>query len=157
MPIEKNYFSIAPLNDNPLQSVSTDGITGGFSFKESNPIVKFSLPAVEKLLETNTLVLTGQFIVKDSDTNEGFHNQSYANLDHDSQTRTTLDDKNVSIAGTAGDMEKSTCCNIPNHGGVHNVIDKVVIQTKKSNTELINIHNYPAYSSLREAYTNCDE
>ena len=157
MPIEKNYFSIAPLNDNPLQSVSTDGITGGFSFKESNPIVKFSLPAVEKLLETSTLVLTGQFIVKDSDNNEGFHDQNYDNLDHDSQTRKTLDDNGVEITGTEGDMEKSTCCNIPNHGGVHNVIDKVVIQTKKSNTELINIHNYPAYSSLREAYTNNDE
>ena len=40
MPIEKNYFSISPLNDNPLQSTGTNGITGGFSFRESNPIVK---------------------------------------------------------------------------------------------------------------------
>ena len=90
MPIEKNYFSIAPLNDNPLQSVSTDGITGGFSFKESNPIVKFSLPAVEKLLETNTLVLTGQFIVKDSDTNEGFHNANLHKLEQRSMTKMFL-------------------------------------------------------------------
>ena len=141
MPIEKNYFSISPLNDNPLQSMGTNGITGGFSFRESNPIVKFSLPAVEKMLETSTLVLSGMFIVKQSDTNEGFRNTAYGNLDND-------DGANV---------VKETSNNIPNHGGVHNVIDKVVVQTKKTNTELINIHNYPAYSSLREAYTNCDE
>ena len=141
MPIEKNYFSISPLNDNPLQSTGTNGITGGFSFRESNPIVKFSLPAVEKMLETSTLVLSGMFIVKQSDTNEGFHSTNYAQLDND-------DGANV---------QKEVANNIPNHGGVHNVIDKVVVQTKKTNTEIINIHNYPAYSSLREAYTNCDE
>ena len=141
MPIEKNYFQISPLNDNPLQSSGANGVAGGFSFKESNPIIKFSLPAVEKLLETKTLVLTGQFIVKQQDTDEGFRDPTYANLENDN----------------GADIAKETACNIPNHGGVHNVIDKVVIQTKKTNTELINIHNYPAYSSLREAYTNCDE
>ena len=141
MPIEKNYFQISPLNDNPLQSSGANGVAGGFSFKESNPIIKFSLPAVEKLLETKTLVLTGQFIVKQQDTDEGFRDPTYADLENDN----------------GADIAKETACNIPNHGGVHNVIDKVVIQTKKTNTELINIHNYPAYSSLREAYTNCDE
>jgi len=141
MPIEKNYFSISPLNDNPLQSSGTNGVAGGFSFKESNPIIKFSLPAIEKLLETRTLVLSGQFIVKQQDTDEGFRDPTYADLENDN---------GASIA-------KETACNIPNHGGVHNVIDKVVIQTKKTNTELINIHNYPAYSSLRQAYTNNDE
>jgi len=141
MPIEKNYFQISPLNDNPLQSSGSNGVAGGFSFKESNPIIKFSLPAVEKLLETRTLVLTGQFIVKQQDTDEGFRNPNYANLNEDN----------------GANIQKETACNIPNHGGVHNVIDKVVIQTKKTNTELINIHNYPAYSSLREAYTNNDE
>jgi len=141
MPIEKNYFQISPLNDNPLQSSGANGVAGGFSFKESNPIIKFSLPAVEKLLETRTLVLTGQFIVKQQDTDEGFRNPTYANLEDDN----------------GANIQKETACNIPNHGGVHNVIDKVVIQTKKTNTELINIHNYPAYSSLREAYTNNDE
>jgi len=141
MPIEKNYFQISPLNDNPLQSSGANGVAGGFSFKESNPIIKFSLPAVEKLLETRTLVLTGQFIVKQQDTDEGFRNPNYANLNEDN----------------GANIQKETACNIPNHGGVHNVIDKVVIQTKKTNTELINIHNYPAYSSLREAYTNNDE
>ena len=58
MPVEKNYFSISPLNDNPLQSSGSNGVSGGFSFKESNPIVKFSLPAIEKLLETGSLVLS---------------------------------------------------------------------------------------------------
>jgi len=141
MPIEKNYFSISPLNDNPLQSSGTNGVAGGFSFKESNPIIKFSLPAVEKLLETRTLVLSGQFIVKQQDTDEGFRDPNYANMENDNGASIT----------------KEVACNIPNHGGVHNVIDKVVIQTKKTNTELINIHNYPAYSSLRQAYTNNDE
>jgi len=142
MPIEKNYFSISPINDNPLQSSGTNGVAGGFSFKESNPIIKFSLPAVEKLLETKTLVLTGQFILKDQATDEGFRAPNYTNL---------------SNANNGANIEPSTACNMPNHGGVQNVIDKVVIQTKKTNTELINIHNYPAYSSLREAYTNNDE
>ena len=118
MPIEKNYFQISPLNDNPLQSSGANGVAGGFSFKESNPI-----------------------IIKQQDTDEGFRNPTYANLEDDN----------------GANIQKETACNIPNHGGVHNVIDKVVIQTKKTNTELINIHNYPAYSSLREAYTNCDE
>ena len=68
MPIEKNYFSISPLNDNPLQSSGTNGVAGGFSFKESNPIIKFSFPAVEKLLETRTLVLSGQFLIKQQET-----------------------------------------------------------------------------------------
>tara|TARA_R110002096_G_scaffold93586_4_gene210974 strand:- start:2207 stop:3763 length:1557 start_codon:yes stop_codon:yes gene_type:complete len=141
MPIEKNYFSISPLNDNPLQSQGTNGVRGGFSFKESNPIIKFSIPAVEKMLETTSLTLSGQFMIKQQDTNEGFRNPTYANLTNDNGVNIT----------------KETACNMPNHGGVHNVIDKVVIQTKKTNTELINIHNYPAYSSLREAYTNNDE
>ena len=122
MPIEKNYFSISPINDNPLQSSGTNG--------------------VEKLLETKTLVLTGQFILKDQATDEGFRDPNYTNL---------------SNANNGANIEPSTACNFPNHGGVQNVIDKVVIQTKKTNTELINIHNYPAYSSLREAYTNNDE
>ena len=142
MPIEKNYFSISPINDNPLQSSGANGVAGGFSFKESNPIIKFSLPAVEKLLETKTLVLTGQFILKDQATDEGFRAPNYTNLSNENN---------------GNDIEPSTACNFPNHGGVQNVIDKVVIQTKKTNTELINIHNYPAYSSLREAYTNNDE
>ncbi len=142
MPVEKNYFSISPLNDNPLQSSGSNGVSGGFSFKESNPIVKFSLPAIEKLLETGSLVLSGQFFIKQSDTNEGFARESvFANLNNSNGTS----------------VVKETITNIPNHGGVHNVIDKVVVQTKKTNTELINVHNYPAYSSLREAYTNCDE
>ena len=141
MPIEKNYFSISPLNDNPLQSSGTNGVAGGFSFKESNPIVKFSFPAVEKLLETRTLVLSGQFLIKQQDTDEGFRDPNYVNMENDNGASIT----------------KEVACNIPNHGGVHNVIDKVVVQTKKTNTEIINIHNYPAYSSLRQAYTNNDE
>ena len=141
MPIEKNYFSISPLNDNPLQSTGTNGITGGFTFKESNPIIKFSLPAVEKLLEVGSMTLSGQFIIKQSNTDEGFHNTNYANLNNDNGANITAE----------------TSTNIANHGGVHTLIDKVVVQTKKTNTELVNIHNYPAYSSLREAYTNNDE
>jgi len=142
MPIEKNYFSISPLNDNPLQSAGANGVEGGFSFKESNPIVKFSLPAIEKLLEVNSLVLSGQFFIKDSSTNEGFGRETnYTNINNDN----------------GANMTPETAINIPNHGGVHNVIDKVVIQTKKTNTELVNIHNYSSYASLREAYTNNDE
>ena len=141
MPIEKNYFSISPLNDNPLQSTGTNGITGGFTFKESNPIIKFSLPAVEKLLEVGSMTLSGQFMIKQSNTDEGFRNPTYANLNNDN----------------GADITAETATNIANHGGVHTLIDKVVVQTKKTNTELVNIHNYPAYSSLREAYTNNDE
>ena len=142
MPIEKNYFSISPLNDNPLQTAGTNGVEGGFSFKESNPIVKFSFPAIEKLLEVDSLVLSGQFFIKDSSTNEGFGRvTNYTNINLDNGVN----------------MTEETAVNIPNHGGVHNVIDKVVIQTKKTNTELVNIHNYSSYASLREAYTNNDE
>jgi len=147
MPIEKNYFQISPLNDNPLQSSNANGVAGGFSFKESNPIIKFSFPAVEKLLETRSLVLTGQFILKQQDTDNAFRAKQADETDN----YAALENENGAT------IAKETACNIPNHGGVHNLIDKVVVQTKKTNTELINIHNYPAYASLREAYTNCDE
>jgi len=138
MPIRKDYFSISPLNDNPLTSSAANQVSGGFSFKESNPIVKFSLPAVEKLLEVNSLVLSGQFLFKQSDTNQGFRNPNFGNI----------------IKNNGADMTLETTVNYSNHGGVHNAIDKVVIQTKKTNTELVNIQNYGAYASLREAYTN---
>ena len=51
-------------------------------------------------------------------------------------------------------MLPQTAVNLPNFGGVKNVIDKVVVQSKKSLIELTNVNNYGQYSGLTEAYSN---
>ena len=128
MPLLKKHFSLSPLNDSPVV-VSGNVVQGGFSHKDGFPTIRFSLPAQNTLLETSTLKLVGQFIIKKDDQN-------------------VLDDQ-VNIVNTnlnnGADLEYATAVNIPNWGGIKNVIDKVVIQSKKSQVELTSAINYAQY------------
>jgi len=134
MPIVKKHFSLSPLNDNP---VVMDGanITGGMSHKDGFPTIKFSIPQQETLLETNSLHLVGQILIK-KDDNTLFKETHVAN-----------DDLN-----NGANLTNSSALNIPNFGGVKNVIDKVVIQSKKSLVEISSAINYSQFEALVEAY-----
>lgn len=138
MPIQKRYFSIAPVNDNPTNVVdnATFKISQGFSHKQGNPTIRFSIPASENLLEVNSLRLVGQYQVKTGNDN------------------IVLVDKTNLDVNNGATLARATSANMPNFGGVHNVIDKVIIQSKKSNVELSNTPNYSMMASLNEAYRN---
>tara|TARA_R110000823_G_scaffold239821_8_gene364959 strand:+ start:2934 stop:4463 length:1530 start_codon:yes stop_codon:yes gene_type:complete len=140
MPLLKKHFSLSPLNDSPV-IVSGNVVQGGFSHKDGFPTIRFSLPAQNTLLETSTLKLVGQFIIKKDDQN-------------------VLDDQ-VNLVNTnlnnGADLEYATAVNIPNWGGIKNVIDKVVIQSKKSQVELTSAINYAQYESLHECYTHNED
>jgi len=138
MPIQKRFFSIAPVNDNPVNVVdnATFKISQGFSHKQGNPTVRFSIPASENLLEVNSLRLVGQYQVKTSNDN------------------VVLVDKTNLNENNGADLARATSANMPNFGGIHNCIDKVIIQSKKSNIELSNTPNYSMNASLNEAYRN---
>tara|TARA_R110001592_G_scaffold358285_2_gene662900 strand:- start:3299 stop:4804 length:1506 start_codon:yes stop_codon:yes gene_type:complete len=140
MPLNKKYFSITPNNDQPLTSSGANKVSNGFSHRQGNPTIRFSVPSVEMLLEAKSLRLTGQFVVKTANDNIIF-NTIPANFD----------------LNNGVNMTRQTSANIPAFGGVHNCLDKVIIQSKKSNTELSNTTNYPMYASLREAYSYNNE
>jgi len=141
MPVSKQYFSITPINNIPVSVSSAGGPTDTFSngFRhQGNPTVKFSIPASERLLEVGALRLTGQFITL---------NNSNSIL-----SKTNLNEVN------GANFTAAACAQISPFGGVHNCLDKVVIQSKKSNTELSNQTNYPLYANLRQAHqSNADD
>tara|TARA_R110001599_G_scaffold6754_4_gene33780 strand:+ start:1070 stop:2578 length:1509 start_codon:yes stop_codon:yes gene_type:complete len=136
MPLNKKYFSITPTNDQPLTSSGAHKVSNGFSHRQGNPTIRLSIPSVEMLLETKSLRLTGQLIVKTANDNTLFNG-----------IPTNFDD------GNGANLTKQTSANLPAFGGVHNCFDKIIVQSKKSNTELSNTTNYPTYASLREAYS----
>jgi len=138
MPLIKKHFSLAPQNDNPVVISGADAISGGFSHKDGQPTIKFSVPSQPALLETDTLHLVGQFLVKQA-------NDTLFNAD-----QTNLNTSN----GAASPLGVGV--NLSNFGGVKNVIDKVVIQSKKSLTELSSTINYGQYEALTECYSNND-
>ena len=135
MPVQKKYFSITPMNDNPVVTGGGQVITQGFSHKQGNPTVRFSVPATEMLLESKSLRLVGQYSVKTG-------NDNVMLVD-----KTNLDENNGAT------LSRATSANMPNFGGVQNAIDKIVIQSKKSNVELSNTPNYSMNASLMEAYS----
>ena len=135
MPIVKKHFSLSPLNDNPVV-MTGNNIAGGMSHKDGFPTIKFSIPQQEALLETQTLHLVGQILVKESDTSI-----------FDDLPVPNNDDSN-----NGAGLTKRTALNIPNWGGIKNVIDKVVIQSKKSLVEISSANNYSQFEGLVEAY-----
>ena len=136
MPIDRSYFSIPALNETNL---SNNGgvLQGGFAFN-GNPTVQFSIPAQNRMLDITNLHLTGQFIVCDS---------TGAAL----TSRTNLGEKNGANLSQAGNL------NLSNWGGVQNSISKVMIQSKKSPVEIINVNNYPMYQNIQAGHTNNSE
>ena len=139
MPVLKKHFSISPLNDNPLNIIGGSVMSGGFSHRDGFPTIRFSIPSQMALLETPTLHLVGQFVVKKTGDNTIFDDAMTANDD--------LNNDNANLT-------TATITNIPNWGGVKNVIDKVVVQSKKSQVELTSAINYAQYEGLLECYTH---
>tara|TARA_R110000823_G_scaffold191906_6_gene323554 strand:- start:43 stop:1551 length:1509 start_codon:yes stop_codon:yes gene_type:complete len=136
MPTKKINFSLAPLNDNPV-NISNGEFVDGFSHKNGFPTMKFSIPAQDVLLDISNLYLSGQIIVNDSDGSP---------LTTAVADGATQYDK---VLGTETTMRKQMVVNKSNFNGVASVIDKVVIQSKKTQTELSTIINYSAYNSLK--------
>ena len=137
MPVAKKAFSIAPTNESKVRQTGANTIEGGFSFKQGQNTVRFSVPTSDRLLDVKSLHLTGQIILKTSNDNN-YNNARGGNIDDDN----------------GANLQRYTSANMPNFGGVHNCIEKVVIQSKKSNVELANINQYGLYASLKEAWTN---
>ena len=129
MPAQKIPFSIPPLNES--NTVNAGGLlTGGFSQTKGNGVVRFSIPAQDRLLDPSDMYLTGRFVLCDST----------------GATVTALDNMKVS---QGADLTAVGNTNISNWGGFQNVMNKVLIQSKKSNVELANSQNYPAYQNIR--------
>jgi len=136
MPIDRNYFSIPALNETNLSN-NGGTLQGGFAFN-GNPTVQFSIPAQNRMLDITNLHLTGQFIICESDGSV-------------LSSRTNLGDKNGANLSKAGNL------NISNWGGVQNSIAKVMIQSKKSPVEIINVNNYSMYQNVQAGHINNSE
>jgi hypothetical protein len=124
MPLGKKHFIV-----NPVNSVNTNT----YSFKNGSPIVKFTLPAVDLLLDTADLTLDGMV--------------SYLNANG---VVLSLNGDNSSYSNNTATMNPETATNYSPFGGVHNFLQKVVIESKKSKVELVNDSNYGIGASLNE-------
>lgn len=134
MPSIKKFFQIRATNE-----PST-----GFSHRAGNPTIKFSIPSQDNLLETSSLRVTGRLQVSDKANARIVDNP-------------LLDTwGNVATDGTV-DLLASWNVHPTNFGGVQNMIEKVVIQSKKSSIELVNESNYALYTALREGMSNNDD
>ena len=137
MPSKKLNFSLSPINDNPV-SVSGATLVNGFTHKNGFPTVKFSIPAQDLLLDTQSLYLCGQYILKKAD---GSLPQTAT------ASRTNYNNNNNSL-------EDCVKANFSNWNGIQSVIDKVVIQSKKSQQELQTIINYSQYDALKMGHAH---
>lgn len=158
MPIVKKHFSIAPINDNPLNlsGANPTVLTGGFSHRDGFPTIKFSIPPQPAMLESSTLRLVGQFIVKQANNtpivDTGDNGIAVANrIQESGATGGRINNNN------GANISPTTVINQNNLGGVSNVINKVVIQSKKSLIELTSANNYSQYVAIAEAYSNNDD
>lgn len=141
MPIMKKHFSLSPLNDVPVV-MNGAAITGGFSHKDGFPTIRFSIPAQNTLLETTSLKLVGQILIKKAD-NTALNDQIVAG-----------GPGGTTALNNGATMEAATAINIPNWGGMKNCIDKIVLQSKKTQVELTSAINYAQFESLGEVYSN---
>tara|TARA_R110000868_G_scaffold87498_2_gene244725 strand:+ start:10370 stop:11887 length:1518 start_codon:yes stop_codon:yes gene_type:complete len=138
MPIAKVNFSIPPLNDSNTTTNSGTtpaSLTGGFTNTKGNPTVKFSIPAQDRLLNPTQMFLTGQVVHFDAASG------TYSDNDG-------LDGVNGAIISKAGNLQ------IPTWNGLQSLIQKVMIQSKKSPVELMNVNNYGLYNSIRTGNSN---
>tara|TARA_R110001599_G_scaffold53068_2_gene148454 strand:- start:521 stop:2050 length:1530 start_codon:yes stop_codon:yes gene_type:complete len=147
MPVKKLNFSIAPLNDNPA-SVSGASIQNGFGSKNGFPTIKFTIPAQDLLLDTSCLYLSGQLIIKKPDDTLA---QNPIATRADAVTAYNIQN------GNSADMSMNNNLNTSNWNGVGSVIDKVVIQSKKTQTELASVINYSLFDALKMGYSNNED
>lgn len=149
MPVKKLNFSIAPLNDNPA-SVNAGGTTieNGFGSKNGFPTIKFTIPAQDLLLDTSCLYLSGQLVVK---------NATGALAQNPIATRANAVAAYNIQNGNNAAMTQNTNLNMSNWNGVSSVIDKVVIQSKKTQSELSSVINYSLFDALKMGYSNNED
>ena len=145
MPTKKLNFSLAPINDNAVLLSGTK-LTQGYSHKNGFPTIKFSIPAQDVLLDVNNLYLCGQLIVQDTD---GSNINTGATVITDGVVTSGYNTNNGSSA-----IPKQNCINTSSWNGVASVIDKVVIHSKKTQTELQTIINYSPYNALQMGHQN---
>ena len=146
MPVKKLNFSIAPLNDNPA-TVSGNNIVNGFGHRNGFPTIKFTIPAQDVLLDTQNLFLSGQLIVNGND--DGLVNNTLGTSAANRVACVTA--YNLQNAtGTIANVNLNTS----NWNGVSSVIDKVVIQSKKTQAELSSVVNYSMFDALKIGYSN---
>ena len=119
--------------------------TSGFSHRNGYPVIKFTIPAQDLLLETSSLRLTGKFLLSATAGALVATAGNAAAL----QTEATAD---MTFAAAPSSLALLT-----NAGGVHNCLDKITINSKKSNIELVNQPAYASYVSQREFLTNNDD
>jgi hypothetical protein len=141
MPIQRIPFSIPPLNEQSTTSSAGGVLTGGFRFN-GNPNVKFSIPAQPRMIDTSEMYLTGQIVIMDGATNAPL---SLANAEANFG------------ANNGANLIKNSNLNISPWAGVENVIERVMVQTKKSSVELMTHNNYPMYVNLKNGWTHNDE
>lgn len=127
-----------PLTKRVFIKPATNETSNGFSHKNGNPVIQFTIPAVNQLMETSSLKLIANVLFRDANnaiiTQQG-DNDAYGN-------------------DTNNGVNSNQCkLNIPNFGGVHNMIEKVVIKSKKTKIDLVNDNSYAQYKSLNEAYS----
>jgi hypothetical protein len=142
MPSKKLNFSLSPVNDNPT-SVSGGSFINGFTHKNGFPTIKFSIPAQNVMLDTKNLYLCGQLVVLDSVG--GLVSLPAANRDNY--------DENQNFTAVGG-KAANQAYNFSNWNGVSSAIDKVVIQSKKTQQELQTIINYSSFNAMKMGHTN---
>ena len=143
MPLGKRTFLINPLNN----------VESGFTHKNGNPVIKFSIPQQDLLLESASFRLSGQVEIK---------NQGGTLIAPDGKgVGTALNSDATSTMNLDADnANQSAQCaiNLGNFGGIHNCIDKIVVASKKSKVELVNESHYSQYTALRQGTSaNKDE
>lgn len=141
MPFKKLNFSMSPLNDNPAQ-FSNNQFQNGFSHSRGQPTIKFSIPAQDLLLDTTTLMLSGQVI---------FQNPTPALIQTTEATKANYNNQNNA------NITDNTQTNYNGWNGISSVIDKVVVQSKKTNQELASVINYSQYDALKTGYSYNEE
>jgi hypothetical protein len=155
MPIIKKPFSLSPLNDNPAVltgNADTISVSGGFSHRQGFPTIKFSIPPQPSMLEMSSLRLVGQILVKKSNNQIFVANRKGTNYSNGVTGNTNGVVGNIELENA--NMLPQTALNLPNWGGVKNVLDKVVVQSKKSLIELTSVNNYGQYAGMTECYNN---
>ena len=136
MPISKVAFSLPPLNDANV-SESGANITGGFSFSKGSPVMKISIPAQPRMLDTSEMFLTGNLVCCNAD----------------GSIMNALDFSAVNGAS----LSKEGNLNLSTWGGAQNFISKVSCTSRRSAVELMNVNNYPMYQNVRTANRHNDK
>lgn len=99
-------------------------------------------------MDTSCLYLSGQLVVK---------NATGALAQNPIATRANAVAAYNIQNGNNAAMTQNTNLNMSNWNGVSSVIDKVVIQSKKTQSELSSVINYSLFDALKMGYSNNED